>query len=135
MAILKKNDKGVTAINNELLRTVIIEDIKQIDLLVLCNKKGVPVKKTFFGGAEDIRNAVNIRDNKEDLRISIYLLSRNEECIDNICDEVICNVFKLLDTICVHRKCTVIVNVKGIVTKDNEVLDRDIEISRTYEHA
>jgi len=133
MAILKKNDKGIMAINNDLLRSTIIDDIRGEDDLVLCNKKGAPVKKTFFGGPDDIRNSVIIRDNKENLSIAIFFLINVYNDADNIAENIIAKVSNLLDAICINRPCIITCKYKGIIDKDGNITERDTEFNSRYE--
>ncbi len=79
MAILIKNDNGIVALEDDILRDIIIDAFEGHTSLLLCNKKGNQQKK---------KASIRIMEENSRLCIAMYVLVSGGNSIDYLNQEI-----------------------------------------------
>lgn len=130
MSVIVRNKFGAVAVNKGVIERMIIEDMLSMsDVLVLCNKKGKPIKDKPTPILDpDYLDAVEVSEKKGAATVKVYLLIRAGGNISAVAENVFEKVeadFEMLRLDCPR---SISVKVRGIIS--DEVVKRNIDVVR-----
>ena len=90
MSVITRTSYGAIAVNKVVLERMIIEDMLRMDrLLMLSNKKGKPIKEKPTPIIDpDYYDAVEVSENKGEVKVKIYLVIKYGGNISRIADKI-----------------------------------------------
>ncbi len=130
MSVIVRNDFGAVAVNKGVMERMIIEDMLGMSgELVLCNKKGKPIKDKPTPIIDpDLFDAVEVNDKKGRDNVKINILIKSGKNISARAEEVFDKVEADFAMLRLHKPNTVSVKVRGIIT--DEIVKRNIDVVR-----
>lgn len=130
MSVIVRNDFGAVAVNKGVIERMIIEDVLGMsDELMLCNKKGKPIKDKPTPIIDpDYFDAVEVNEKKGRANVKIYVLVKGGANISAVAEEVFDKVEADFDMLRLHKPNSVSVKVRGIIT--DEIVKRNIDVVR-----
>ena len=133
MAIIIRNDYGAVAVNKSVMERMMIGDLLEMsDDIILCNKKGKPIKEKPTPFIDpDYFDALDYSEKRGETRVKIYMIVRNGRNISEIADDVFGMVERDFALLRLEKPGQIIVKVKGISDLlAKGILKRNIEIVR-----
>lgn len=132
MAVVIRNEFGAIAVNRIVLNKMVIEQLLDMENdLILCNKKGVPIKKnpTPFIDS-DYYDAVELTERKNGVRIKIFIIViiNSEKNIADITEQIMDRIEENFELLKLDKPRKISIYVKGI--KREEIDKRNIEVVR-----
>ncbi len=132
MAVVIRNEYGAIAVNKMVLNRMVIEQLLEIeDLVILCNKKGVPIKKNPTPFIDyDYYDAVDLYEKKHDVKLKIFLIAVEKlgKNILDITEEIMNRIEESFEMLKLNKPSKITIYVKGIMT--DQISKRNIEIVR-----
>lgn len=132
MAVVIRNEYGAIAVNRMVLNRMVIEQLLEIeDLVILCNKKGVPIKKNPTPFIDyDYYDAVDLYEKKHDVKLKIFLIAVEKlgKNILDITEEIMNRIEESFEMLKLNKPSKITIYVKGIMT--DQISKRNIEIVR-----
>ena len=130
MSVIVRNDFGAVAVNKGVIERMIIEDMLGMsDVLLLCNKKGRPIKEKPTPLIDpDYYDAVDVSDKKGHVTVKIYVIVNDRCSISEAADEVFRKVEQDFEMLSLDRPETIKFKVRGLMT--DEIEKRSIDVVR-----
>ena len=130
MSVIVRNDFGAVAVNKGVIERMIIEDMLGMsDVLLLCNKKGKPIKEKPTPLIDpDYYDAVDVSDNKGHVTVKVYVIVDDRSSISAVADDVFARIEEDFEMLRLERPETIKFKVRGIRTDGIE--KRSIDVVR-----
>ena len=130
MSVILRNDFGAVAVNKGVLERMIIEDMLAMsDVLLLCNKKGKPIKDKPTPILDpDYLDAVDVSEKKGSAAVKVYLLIRSGCNISAVAEEVFEKVEADFRMLSLDNPSSISVKVRGLIS--DEIVKRNIDVVR-----
>lgn len=130
MSVILRNDHGAIAVNKGVLEKMIIEDLLEMpDKLILCTKKGKPIKdKPAKFIDPDYYDALEVYEKRQEVRVKVFVITIFGSSISDIADEIFDKVEHDFGLLKLKKPGIISVNVKGVMT--DQVIRRNIEVVR-----
>ena len=132
MAVAIRNEFGAIAINRIALNKMIIKQLLDMgNLLILCNKKGIPIKENptpFIDN--DYYDAVEVYEKNRVIKIRIYIIVilKSEKTILDIAEQIMDKIEEDFEMFKLEKPKKISIYVKGVMT--DYINKRNIEIVR-----
>ena len=96
MSVILRNDYGAIAVNKGVIERMIIDDLLDIgDEIILCTKKGKPIKDKparFYDPSRftdpDYFDAVEVYEKKQQVRVKVFIITAFGSSISELTDEI-----------------------------------------------
>ncbi|MBR2673874.1 MAG: hypothetical protein IKE52_00210 [Mogibacterium sp.] len=130
MSIIDRNDYGAIGVNKNVIEKIIIEDVlKMKDRLILCTKKGKPVKENRTPWIDpDYYDAIDFSDKRGAEKVSLNIIVMRYVGISELSDavfEIVENAFELMR---LKKPRTIKLKIRGVMS--DVVSKRNIEVVR-----
>ena len=130
MSVIERNEHGAIAVNKGVIERLIIEDLLSMsDALIMCTKKGKPIKEKpsrFFD--PDYYDAVEIYEKKHAVRVKVFVITEFGRSISGIADEVFSKIEEIFEMLKLGKPGQITVSIKGVMS--DQVIKRNIEVVR-----
>jgi uncharacterized alkaline shock family protein YloU len=137
MSVILRNDYGAIAVNKGVIERMIIDDLLELgDEVILCSKKGKPIKDKparFYDPSRftdpDYFDALEVYEKKQHIRVKVFIITTFGCSISDLTEEIfrrIENDFKILR---LNAPGIITVNIKGVMDED-QIIRRNIEVIR-----
>ena len=137
MSVILRNDYGAIAVNKGVIERMIIDDLLEMgDEVILCSKKGKPIKDKparFYDPSRftdpDYFDAIEVYEKKQQIRVKVFIITTFGSSISDLTEEIfrrIENDFKILRLNCPG---IITVNIKGVMDEE-QIIRRNIEVIR-----
>ena len=133
MSVIVRNSFGAIAVNKGVIERMIIEDMLGMGtFLMLSNKKGKPIKEKPTPIIDpDYYDAVEVSEKKDQVKVKIYILVKNEKNISETADMIFEAVEKDFEMLRLPKPVTISVKVRGLAgDKNGVIIKRNIDIVR-----
>ena len=133
MSVIVRNSYGAIAVNKVVIERMIIEDMLGMDsALMLSNKKGKPIKEKPTPIIDpDYYDAVDVSEKKDQVKVSIYIVVKQNNNISAIADRIFEAVESDFAMLRLSKPSSISVKVRGIEEPLNgEIVKRNIDIVR-----
>ncbi len=130
MAMITRSEFGVVAINNEVLSRVVVEEMLSMrDMLIPCNRRGKPYRKSFFSTGDELLNSVEIKvHNKTDISVRVYFIAKFGESITQMSYDLFDRIEAEFELLCLDKPTVLTACIKGVMAK--QVIERNLEVTR-----
>lgn len=130
MSVITRNDYGAIAVNKGVIERMIIADLLDMsDRLVLCNKKGKPIKEKPTPLLDpDYFDAVEVSEKRDVINVKIYIVVRFGNNISGLADDIFDTVERGFEMLRLARPTSISVKVRGILS--DEIVKRNIDVVR-----
>ncbi|MBQ6440827.1 MAG: Asp23/Gls24 family envelope stress response protein [Mogibacterium sp.] len=135
MSVIVRNSFGAIAVNKGVIERMIIEDMLRMNsILMLSNKKGKPIKEKPTPIIDpDYFDAVEVSEKKDQIKVKIYIVVKNQKNISETADIIFEAVEKIFDMLRLKKPSDISVKVRGVAGEMNGVIvKRNIDIVRNY---
>ncbi len=131
MSVIIRNDFGAIAVNKGVIERMIIEDLLEMnDTIILCNKKGKPIKpKSQKATDADYFDAIEVYQKKQLIKVKVFVISIFGCSISQIADDIFDRIEKDFDLLKLDKPGSISVNYRGIMTP-KQLIKRNMEICR-----
>lgn len=128
-ARITENEFGIIDIHRDVLARLVVDKIADMDAFVVpCNKKGKPLKRKMFS-IDDLENSVDVKiNNRNEITVRVYLLSRFGESINQISNELFDSIESEFEKLSIAKPKTITAYIKGVMAK--QIIERNIEVTR-----
>jgi len=130
MSVIERNEYGAVAVNKSVIEKMIIEDLLELsDSLILCNKKGKPIKEKPTPWIDpDQYDAIEVTDKRGEVDVKIYIIARHGSNISKLSDKIFDSIGQTFDLLRLDKPASISVKVRGIMS--DELVKRNIEVVR-----
>ena len=130
MSVIVRNDFGAVAVNKGVLERMIIEDLLGMSsVLMLCNKKGRPIKEKPTPLIDpDYYDSVDVSEKKGRVTVKVYVLVDREARITDVADEVFTKIEQGFEMLRLARPETITFRVRGLLGR--EIEKRSVDVVR-----
>ena len=130
MSVIERNEYGAVAVNKSVIEKMIIEDLLELsDSLILCNKKGKPIKEKPTPWIDpDQYDALEVTDKRGEVDVKIYIIARHGSNISKLSDKIFDSIGQTFDLLRLDKPASISVKVRGIMS--DELVKRNIEVVR-----
>ncbi|MBP3895764.1 MAG: Asp23/Gls24 family envelope stress response protein [Mogibacterium sp.] len=130
MAVIERNEYGAVGVNKSVIEKMIIEDLLELsDSLILCNKKGKPIKEKPTPWIDpDQYDAIEVTDKRGEVDVKIYIIARHGSNISKLSDKIFDSIGQTFELLRLDKPSSINVKVRGIMS--NELVKRNIEVVR-----
>lgn len=128
MSVIVRNDYGAVAVNKGVIERMIIEDLLGMsDVLLLCNKKGKPIKEKPTPLIDpDYYDAVDVTDKQGHCTVRIYVIIREGCSIPEAADTVFDKIEQDFEMLRLARPEKINFMVRGIMSEGIEKRSIDL---------
>lgn len=130
MSVIERNEYGAVGVNKSVIEKMIIEDLLELsDSLILCNKKGKPIKEKPTPWIDpDQYDAIEVTDKRGEVDVKIYIIARHGSNISKLSDKIFDSIGQTFELLRLDKPSSISVKVRGIMS--NELVKRNIEVVR-----
>ncbi|MBQ0005769.1 MAG: hypothetical protein KBS68_07920 [Clostridiales bacterium] len=130
MAMITKSEFGVVAVNNDVLCKIVVEEMLRMDdLLVPCNRRGKPCRKSIFGLNDDMLSSVDVKEQrKTELSVKVYFIAKFGESINQMANDLFDRIEEEFELLCLDKPKVLTACVKGVLSR--QLQERDVEVVR-----
>ena len=137
MSVILRNDYGAIAVNKGVIERMIIDDLLDMgDDVILCSKKGKPIKDKparFYDPSRftdpDYFDAIEVYEKKQQVRVKVFIITPFGSSISELTEEIFDRIENDFAILRLNSPGTITVNIKG-VTADDQIIRRNIEVIR-----
>lgn len=130
MSVIERNEYGAVGVNKNVIEKMIIENLLEMsDSLILCNKKGKPIKDKPTPWIDpDQYDAVEVTEKRGDVDVKIYIIARHGSNISKLSDRIFDSTGQTFELLRLGKPSSISVKVRGIMS--DELVKRNIEVVR-----
>lgn len=131
MSVILRNDQGAIAVNKGVIERMIIKDLLDMsESVILCNKKGKPIKtKNSKQLDADLFDAIEVYEKKRVVKVKAFIISIYGCSISKTADEIFQKIESDFELLKLEKPGSISVNVKGVMTP-KQLVKRNIEVVR-----
>lgn len=130
MSVILRNDYGAIAVNKGVIERMIIQDLLGIgDDVILCSKKGKPIKdKPSRFIDPDYFDALEVYEKKQQVRVKVFIITPVGTNITEITDEIFRRIENDFEILRLSLPGIITVSIKGVMS--DQLVKRNIEVVR-----
>jgi uncharacterized alkaline shock family protein YloU len=135
MSVILRNEHGAIAVNKGVLQRMIIEDLLGMpDSVILCSKKGKPIKsKSSKNLTErlfdpDYFDALEVYEKRQEVRVKVFIITKFGMSISDIADRIFEKIESDFELLRIKKPGVISVNVRGVMS--HQLIKRNIEVVR-----
>lgn len=131
MSVILRNDYGAIAVNKGVIERMIVEDLlKMGDEVILCSKKGKPIKDKPSRFADpDYFDALEVYEKKQQVRVKVFIITNFGTSISDLTEEIFDRIENDFAILRLNNPSIITVNIKGVMS-DDQIVKRNIEVIR-----
>ena len=137
MSVILRNDYGAIAVNKGVIERMIIDDLLDMgDDIILCSKKGKPIKdkpSRFYDPSRftdpDYFDALEVYEKKQQVRVKVFIITTFGSSISELTDEIFRRIENDFAILKLNNPGIITVNIKGVMSED-QIVRRNIEVIR-----
>ena len=130
MSVIERNEYGAVGVNKNVIEKMIIEDLMELsDFLILCNKKGKPIKDKPTPWIDpDQYDAIEVTEKRGEVNVKVNIIARHGSNISKLSEEIFDSIGKTFELLRLDKPASISVKVRGIMS--DELIKRSIEVVR-----
>ncbi|MBR2540990.1 MAG: hypothetical protein IKE85_09255 [Mogibacterium sp.] len=130
MSVILRNEHGAIAVNKGVIERMIIEDLLEMsDTVILCSKKGKPIKDNPNRFLDpDYFDAIEVYEKRQEVRVKVFIITVFGFSISDIADEIFTRIEKDFELLKLKKPGVISVNVRGVMS--HQIVKRNIEVVR-----
>ena len=130
MSVIVRNEYGAVGVNKSVIEKMIIEDmLSKSDSIILCNKKGKPIKDRPTPWIDpDHYDAVEVTDKRGEVNVKVYIIAKHGSNISKLSDDIFKSIEKSFELLRLGKPESISVKVRGIMS--DVLVKRSIEVVR-----
>jgi uncharacterized alkaline shock family protein YloU len=137
MSVILRNDYGAIAVNKGVIERMIIDDLLEMgDDVILCTKKGKPIKdkpSRFYDPSRftdpDFFDAVEVYEKKQHVRVKVFIITTFGSSISELSENIFSRIENDFAILRLDAPGIITVNIKGVMS-DDQIIKRNIEVIR-----
>jgi uncharacterized alkaline shock family protein YloU len=137
MSVILRNDYGAIAVNKGVIERMIIDDLLDMgDDIILCSKKGKPIKDKparFYDPSRftdpDYFDALEVYEKKQHVRVKVFIITTFGSSISELTEEIFRRIENDFAILKLNNPGIITVNIKGVMS-DDQIVRRNIEVIR-----
>ncbi len=137
MSVILRNDYGAIAVNKGVIERMIIDDLLEMgDDVILCTKKGKPIKdkpSRFYDPSRftdpDYFDAVEVYEKKQHVRVKVFIITTFGSSISELSENIFSRIENDFAILRLDAPGIITVNIKGVMS-DDQIIKRNIEVIR-----
>ncbi|MBR7087997.1 MAG: hypothetical protein IKI38_01465, partial [Mogibacterium sp.] len=128
---------GAIAVNEGVIERMIIDDLLEMgDDVILCTKKGKPIKdkpSRFYDPSRftdpDYFDAVEVYEKKQHVRVKVFIITTFGSSISELSENIFSRIENDFAILRLDAPGIITVNIKGVMS-DDQIIKRNIEVIR-----
>ena len=130
MAIIERNEFGAVGVNKQVIEKMIIERLLEMsDALILCNKKGKPIKERPTPWIDpDNYDAIDVSDKRGDANVKVNIIIKQGHNISQMSDSIFDAIESSFELLRLDKPKTINIKVRGVMS--DTLIKRNIEVVR-----
>ncbi|MBQ3291787.1 MAG: hypothetical protein IJH43_05380 [Mogibacterium sp.] len=130
MSVILRNEHGAIAVNKGVIERMIVEDLLEMsDSLILCSKKGRPIKEKPSRFLDpDYFDAIEVYEKRQEIRVKVFIITIFGMSISDIADKIFAKIETDFELLRIKKPGVISVNVRGIMS--DQLIKRNIEVVR-----
>lgn len=130
MSVILRNEHGAIAVNKGVIERMIVEDLLDMsDSLILCSKKGRPIKEKPSRFLDpDYFDAIEVYEKRQEIRVKVFIITIFGMSISDIADKIFAKIETDFELLRIKKPGVISVNVRGIMS--DQLIKRNIEVVR-----
>lgn len=130
MSVIERNGYGALGVNKNVIEKMIIEDLLNMPgSLILCNKKGRPIKEKSTPWIDpDQYDAIDVTEKRGAVSVVIYIIVRHGSNISKLSDDIFEAIEDNFALLRLDKPESISVKVRGIMS--DVLVKRNIEVVR-----
>lgn len=130
MSVIERNEYGAVGVNKSVIEKMIIEDLMELsDFLILCNKKGKPIKDKPTPWIDpDQYDAIEVTEKRGTVSVKVNIIARHGCNISKLSDNIFDSISQTFELLRLDKPESISVKVRGIMS--DVLTKRSIEVVR-----
>ena len=130
MSVIERNEYGAVGVNKNVIEKMIIEDLMELsDLLILCNKKGKPIKDKPTPWIDpDQYDAIEVTEKRGEVNVKVNIIARHGCNISKLAENIFDSISETFELLRLEKPESISVKVRGIMS--DVLIKRSIEVVR-----
>lgn len=130
MSVIERNEYGAVGVNKNVIEKMIIEDLMELsDFLILCNKKGKPIKDKPTPWIEpDQYDAIEVTEKRGEVNVKVNIIAKHGSNISKLSETIFESIGKTFELLRLDKPESISVKVRGIMS--DVLIKRSIEVVR-----
>lgn len=130
MSVIERNEYGAVGVNKNVIEKMIIEDLMELsDFLILCNKKGKPIKDKPTPWIEpDQYDAIEVTEKRGEVNVKVNIIAKHGSNISKLSEDIFDSIGKTFELLRLDKPKSISVKVRGIMS--DILIKRSIEVVR-----
>lgn len=130
MSVIERNEYGAVGVNKNVIEKMIIEDLMELsDFLILCNKKGKPIKEKPTPWIDpDQYDAIEVSEKRGEVNVKVNIIAKHGNNISKLSDDIFDSIGKTFELLRLDKPESISVKVRGIMS--DVLVKRSIEVVR-----
>jgi len=130
MSIIDRNKYGAVGVNKAVIEKMIIEElISMSDSIILCNKKGKPIKEKPTPWIDpDQYDAIDVTDKRGEVNVKINIILKQGHTISQLSDDMFESIEKVFTILRLDKPKSINIKVRGVMS--DTLVKRNIEVVR-----
>lgn len=130
MSVIERNEYGAVGVNKNVIEKMIIEDLMELsDFLILCNKKGKPIKDKPTPWIDpDQYDAIEVTEKRGEVNVKVNIIARHGSNISKLSEDIFESIGKTFELLRLDKPESISVKVRGIMS--DVLVKRSIEVVR-----
>ena len=90
MSVIERNEYGAVGVNKNVIEKMIIEDLMELsEFLILCNKKGKPIKEKPTPWIDpDQYDAIEVNEKRGEVNVKVNIIAKHGNNISKLSDDI-----------------------------------------------
>lgn len=116
MAVILRNEFGVVAVNRQVVTKLVLDEMIAMEVsLIPCTKSGKPLKRSIFSGYNDMADAVDLTDERGNVRLTFYYLAYRGEQIHELSEKLFDRIIRSFSRFSYEKSIEMRAVCKGII--------------------
>ena len=130
MAVIERNEYGAVGVNKQVIEKMIIERLLEMsDSLMLCNKKGKPIKDKPTPWIDpDNYDAIDVIEKRGEANVKINIIIKQGHNISQMSDAIFDAVESGFELLRLDKPKNINIKVRGVMS--DALVKRNIEVVR-----
>lgn len=130
MAVIERNEFGAVGVNKTVIEKMIIEKLLEMsDSLLLCNKKGKPIKEKPTPWIDpDNYDAIDVVEKRGEANVKINIIVKRGHNVSELSDSLFDAIESSFELLRLNKPKNINIKVRGVMA--DTLVKRNIEVVR-----
>ena len=130
MAVIERNEYGAVGVNKQVIEKMIIESLLEMsDSLMLCDKKGKPIKERPTPWIDpDNYDAIDVSEKRGEANVKVNIIIKQRHNVSEISDSLFYAIEHTFEILRLNKPRNINIKVRGLMS--DTLVKRNIEVVR-----